>query len=113
MGERTVNTKVTLLLGLFHWQIGKSLKQSSSRFEQMPRNWQFKPPKIGQYKAPAVEIAFVRSKNSFLIKKRHDARILIEFLNKKFTLGAAKNKSHKFVYPKNKEKNTETIGSSI
>ena len=28
----------------------------------MPRNWQFKPPKIGQYKAPAVEIALVRSK---------------------------------------------------
>ena len=95
MGERTVNTKVTLLLGLFHWQIGKSLKQSSSRFEQMPRNWQFKPPKIGQYKAPAVEIALVRSKNSFIIKKRHDARIFIEFL------GAAEKKSHKFVFPKN------------
>ena len=79
----------------------------------MPRNWQFKPPKIGQYKAPAVEIALVRSKNSFLIKKRHDARILIEFLRQKFTLGATKNKSHKFVYPKNKEKNTETFGSSI
>ena len=79
----------------------------------MPRNWQFKPPKIGQYKAPAVEIALVRSKNNFLIKKRHDARILIEFLRQKFTLGAAENKSHKFVYPKNKEKNTETIGSSI
>ena len=113
MGERTVNTKVTLLLGLFHWQIGKSLKQSSSRFEQMPRNWQFKPPKIGQYKAPAVEIALVRSKNSFLIKKRHDAHILIEFLRQKFTLGASENKSHKFVYLKNKEKNKETIGSSI
>ena len=70
MGERTVNTKVTLLLGLFHWQIGKSSKQSSSRFEQMPRNWQFKPPKIGQYKAPAVEIALVGYKTSFLIKER-------------------------------------------
>ena len=58
----------------------------------MPRNWQFKPPKIGQYKAPAVEIALGRSKNNFLIKKRHDARILIEFLRQKFTLGAAKNK---------------------
>ena len=79
----------------------------------MPRNWQFKPPKIGQYKAPAVEIALVRSKNSFLIKKRHDARILIEFFRQKFTLGASENKSHKFVYLKNKEKNKETIGSSI
>ena len=86
MGERTVNTKVTLLLGLFHWQIGKSLKQSSSRFEQMPRNWQFKPPKIGQHKAPAVEIALVGFKTSFLIEKRHrDARILIQFLGQIYT----------------------------
>ena len=36
----------------------------------MPRNWQFKPPKIGQYKAPAVEIALVGYKTSFLIKER-------------------------------------------
>ena len=86
MGERTVNTKVTLLLGLFHWQIGKSLKQSSSRFEQMPRNWQLKPPKIGQYKPPAVEISLVGFKTSFLIEKRHGyARILIIFLRQIYT----------------------------
>ena len=86
MGERTVNTKVTLLPALFHWQIGKSLKQSSSRFEQMPRNWQFKPPKIGQHKAPVVEIALVGFKTSFLIEKRHrDARILIQFLGQIYT----------------------------
>ena len=92
MGERTVSTEVTLLPGLFHWQIGKSLKQSSSRFEQMPRNWQFKPPKIGQYTAPAVEIVLVRFKTSFLINKRHGgARILTQFSRQKFSQGAAKN----------------------
>ena len=48
MGERTVNTKATLIPGLFQWQIGKSLKQSSSRFEKIPRNWQLKPPKISR-----------------------------------------------------------------
>ena len=114
MGERTVSTDVTLLPGLFHWQIGKSLKQSSSRFEQMPRNWQFKPPKIGQYTAPAVEIVLVRFKTSFLINKRHGgARILTQFSRQKFSQGAAKNISYKFVYPKNKEKNAETIGFYI
>ena len=114
MGERTVSTEVTLLPGLFHWQIGKSLKQSSSRFEQMPRNWQFKPPKIGQYTAPAVEIVLVRFKTSFLINKRHGgARILTQFSRQKFSQGAAKNISYKFVYPKNKEKNTETMGFYI
>ena len=52
----------------------------------MPRNWQFKPPKIGQYKAPAVEIALVGFKTSFLIKNRHgDARISIQFLRQIYT----------------------------
>ena len=72
----------------------------------MPRNWQFKPPKIGQYTAPAVEIVLVRFKT-------RDARILTQFLRQIFTQGAAKNISYKFVYPKNKEKNTETIGFGI
>ena len=36
----------------------------------MPRNWQFEPPTIGQYKAPAVEIALVGFKTSLIINKR-------------------------------------------
>ena len=67
----------------------------------MPRNWQFKPPKIGQYKAPAVEIALVRSKNSFIIKKRHDARIFIEFL------GAAEKNLINLCVPKIKKEHRD------
>ena len=79
----------------------------------MPRNWQFKPPKIGQYKAPAVEIALVRSKNSFSIKKRHDARILIEFLKQKFTLGTAKNKYKIPNIPKIKKRTQRQSGQAF
>ena len=52
----------------------------------MPRNWQLKPPKIGQYKPPAVEISLVGFKTSFLIEKRHgDAHFLIIFLRQIYT----------------------------
>lgn len=65
---RTANFTARVLLQ----KITKPSKQTSSRDRaNAPKLAYQKPPKIGQCEAPAVKIALVRFKASFLIKKRH------------------------------------------